>query len=202
MRPTGPVPTEPFGWFRKEINTVDDLKGLKYRTAGLAIDMMTELGASPVQLAPADIVPSLERGVIDAAEFANITDDRILGFPDVAKNYYLQSYLMCNNVFELSFNKTKHDALDPEVREHDPHLALDGGPDGLQPYRDLAPEIARILRPQGVFAVEIGWDQGEAVKALFEAAGFTDVKVVKDLGDRDRVVTNGPDPRVDPIPEA
>ena len=92
--------------------------------------------------------------------------------------------------------------LDPEVRDHDPHLALDGGPDGLQPYRDLAPEIARILRPEGVFAVEIGWDQGEAVKALFEAAGFTDVKVVKDLGDRDRVVTNGPDPRVDPLPEA
>lgn len=92
--------------------------------------------------------------------------------------------------------------LDPEVREHDPHLALDGGPDGLQPYRALAPEIARILRPEGVFAVEIGWDQGAQVKALFEAAGFTGVKVVKDLGDRDRVVTNGPDPRVDPIPEA
>ncbi len=92
--------------------------------------------------------------------------------------------------------------LDPEVRDHDPHLALDGGPDGLQPYRDLAPEIARILRPGGVFAVEIGWDQGEPVKALFEAAGFTGVKVVKDLGDRDRVVTNGPDPRVDPLPQA
>lgn len=92
--------------------------------------------------------------------------------------------------------------LDPEVREHDPHLALDGGPDGLQAYRDLAPEIARILRPGGVFAVEIGWDQGPQVKALFEAAGFDDVKVVKDLGDRDRVVTNGPDPRVEPLPEA
>ena len=78
---------------------------------------------------------------------------------------------------------------------------LIGGPDGLQPYRDLAPEIARVLRPEGVFAVEIGWDQGEAVKALFEAAGFADVKVVKDLGDRDRVVTNGPDPRTNPIPQ-
>ena len=88
--------------------------------------------------------------------------------------------------------------LDPEVREHDPRLALDGGPDGLQAYRDLAPEIARILRPDGIFAVEIGWDQGPQVKALFEAAGFTDVKVVKDLGDRDRVVTNGPDPRQHP----
>ena len=89
--------------------------------------------------------------------------------------------------------------LDPEVRDHDPVLALDGGPDGLQAYRDLAPEIARILKPTGVFAVEIGWDQGEAVKALFEAAGFSDVKVVKDLGDRHRVVTNGPDPRTTPI---
>ena len=89
--------------------------------------------------------------------------------------------------------------LDPEVRDHDPVLALDGGPDGLQAYRDLAPEIARILKPGGVFAVEIGWDQGPQVKALFEAAGLTDVKVVKDLGDRHRVVTNGPDPRTTPI---
>ncbi|MGV9007575.1 MAG: peptide chain release factor N(5)-glutamine methyltransferase [Brevundimonas sp.] len=91
--------------------------------------------------------------------------------------------------------------LDPEVREHDPHLALDGGPDGLQAYRDLAPEIRRILRPDGLFAVEIGWDQGPQVRALFEAAGFEGVKVVKDLSDRDRVVTNGPDPRTNPIPK-
>ena len=91
--------------------------------------------------------------------------------------------------------------LDPEVRDHDPHLALDGGPDGLQAYRDLAPEVMRILKPGGVFAVEIGWDQGPQVKALFEAEGFEDVKIVKDLGDRDRVVTNGPDPRTNPIPQ-
>ena len=93
------------------------------------------------------------------------------------------------------------DGLDPEVRDHDPRLALDGGPDGLQAYRDLAPEILRILKPGGIFAVEIGWDQGPQVKALFEAQGFTDVIVVKDLADRDRVVTNGPDPRTNPIPK-
>ena len=92
--------------------------------------------------------------------------------------------------------------LDPEVREHDPHLALDGGPDGLQAYRDLAPEVLRILKPGGTFAVEIGWDQGPQVKALFEQAGFAEVRVVKDLSNRDRVVTNGPDPRVNPIPQA
>jgi release factor glutamine methyltransferase len=93
------------------------------------------------------------------------------------------------------------DGLDPEVRDHDPRLALDGGPDGLEAYRQLAPEIMRIMKPGGVFAVEIGWDQGPQVKALFEAAGFTDVIVVKDLSDRDRVVTNGPDPRTNPIPK-
>lgn len=87
------------------------------------------------------------------------------------------------------------ESLDPEVRDHDPRLALDGGEDGLEAYRRLAPEIARVLKPGGVFAVEIGWDQGEAVTALFEAAGFGGVRVVKDLGDRHRVVTNGPEPR-------
>jgi release factor glutamine methyltransferase len=91
--------------------------------------------------------------------------------------------------------------LDPEVREHDPHLALDGGPDGLVAYRELAPEIRRILRPEGIFAVEIGWDQGPQVKALFEAAGFEGIIIVKDLSDRDRVITNGPDPRTNPIPK-
>jgi release factor glutamine methyltransferase len=91
--------------------------------------------------------------------------------------------------------------LDPEVRDHDPLLALDGGPDGLQAYRDLAPEIMRILKPGGVFAVEIGFDQGPQVVALFEEAGFGNVIIVKDLGDRHRVVTNGPDPRVSPIPK-
>ena len=90
--------------------------------------------------------------------------------------------------------------LDPEVREHDPLLALDGGPDGLVAYRELAPEIMRILKPGGTFAVEIGWDQGPQVQALFEAAGFSDVIIVKDLSDRDRVVTNGPNPRTNPIP--
>ena len=91
--------------------------------------------------------------------------------------------------------------LDPEVKDHDPILALDGGPDGLQAYRDLAPEIMRILKPGGTFAVEIGFDQGPQVKALFEQAGFGNVIIVKDLGDRHRVVTNGPDPRLNPIPK-
>ncbi len=81
------------------------------------------------------------------------------------------------------------ETLDPEVRDHEPRLALDGGADGLDAYRALAPEILRVLRPGGVFAVEIGWDQAEAVTAVLQAAGAQAVKIVKDLALRDRVVT-------------
>ncbi|MBW3616848.1 MAG: peptide chain release factor N(5)-glutamine methyltransferase [Proteobacteria bacterium] len=84
--------------------------------------------------------------------------------------------------------------LEPEVRDHEPRLALDGGPDGLDAYRLLAPEVMRLLRPGGLFAVEIGHDQARAVRPLFEQAGAHGVQVVRDLGDRDRVVT-GEKPR-------
>jgi release factor glutamine methyltransferase len=80
------------------------------------------------------------------------------------------------------------ETLDPEVRDHEPRLALDGGPDGLEAYRVLAPEVLRVLKPGGMFAVETGWDQGAEVKALFEAAGAQGVEIVKDLSDRERVV--------------
>lgn len=81
------------------------------------------------------------------------------------------------------------DTLEPEVRDHEPRLALDGGPDGLDPYRILAPEILRVLKPGGLFAVEIGHTQSKDVEALFEAAGGLEVWTIKDLSDRDRVVT-------------
>jgi release factor glutamine methyltransferase len=81
------------------------------------------------------------------------------------------------------------ETLDPEVKDHEPRLALDGGPDGLEAYRVLAPEVLRLLRPGGVFAVETGWDQGPQVRALFEAAGAQGVVIVRDLSDRERVVT-------------
>jgi release factor glutamine methyltransferase len=84
--------------------------------------------------------------------------------------------------------------LEPEVRDHEPRLALDGGPDGLDAYRTLAPEVLRVLKPGGVFAIEIGYDQAEPVSALFRQAGGLDVRVLKDLSDRDRVVAGYKNP--------
>jgi release factor glutamine methyltransferase len=92
------------------------------------------------------------------------------------------------------------ETLDPEVRDFEPRLALDGGEDGLNAYRLLAPEILRVLKPDGVFAVEIGWDQSAAVEALFRAAGAEDVRTRKDLADKDRVVGGAKKPLGNPFP--
>ncbi|MDR6529960.1 release factor glutamine methyltransferase [Caulobacter rhizosphaerae] len=81
------------------------------------------------------------------------------------------------------------DTLEPEVRDHEPRLALDGGPDGLDAYRVLAGEILRVLKPGAMFAVEIGYDQSQAVEDLFRQAGAQDVRTIKDLSVNDRVVT-------------
>ncbi|MBO9543330.1 peptide chain release factor N(5)-glutamine methyltransferase [Caulobacter sp.] len=86
------------------------------------------------------------------------------------------------------------DTLEPEVRDHEPRLALDGGADGLDAYRLLAPEILRVLKPAGMFAVEIGFDQSAAVEALFREAGAQQVKTIKDLSTHDRVVTGVKNP--------
>ena len=91
------------------------------------------------------------------------------------------------------------DTLEPEVRDYEPRIALEGGPDGLMHYRRLAPEIIRVLRPGGRFAVEIGYDQKEAVEALFREAGAVDVRTARDLGDRDRVVAGTKKPLEIPL---
>lgn len=86
------------------------------------------------------------------------------------------------------------ETLEPEVRQYDPRIALDGGQDGLDAYRRLAPEIMRVLKPGGAFAVEIGFDQKDAVEALFKEAGASDVWTIKDLSTHDRVVVGVKNP--------
>ena len=112
----GPMPTQSLGWFKKPIAKVGDLKGLKYRTVGLAVDIFNELGVSVNPLPGGEIVPALDRGLIDAAEFNNASSDRVLGFPDVVKNCMLQSFHQSGEQFEILFNKTKYNALPAELK--------------------------------------------------------------------------------------
>jgi TRAP-type mannitol/chloroaromatic compound transport system substrate-binding protein len=112
----GPMPTQPFGWFKKPIAKADDIKGTKFRTVGLAVDMYTAMGAAVNPLPGGEIVPALDRGLIDGAEFNNASSDRLLGFPDVVKNCMLQSFHQSGEQFEILFNKGKYDALPAELK--------------------------------------------------------------------------------------
>ncbi len=112
----GPMPTQPLGWFKKPVRSVADLKGLKFRTVGLAVDVFKELGTAVNPLPGGEIVPALDRGLIDAAEFNNASSDRLLGFPDVVKNCMLQSFHQSGEQFEILFNKPKYDALPAELK--------------------------------------------------------------------------------------
>jgi TRAP-type mannitol/chloroaromatic compound transport system substrate-binding protein len=114
--PYGPMPTQPLGWFKKPITKVDDLKGLKYRTVGISIDVFQAMGAAVNALPGGEIVSAMDRGLLDAAEFNNATSDRILGFADVSKVCMLQSYHQNAEQFEITFNKTKYDALPDKMK--------------------------------------------------------------------------------------
>ncbi|MFT3818934.1 MAG: TRAP transporter substrate-binding protein [Rubrivivax sp.] len=113
----GPMPTQPFGWFKRPVANLDQLKGIKFRTVGLAVDMYTEQGAAVNPLPGGEIVAALDRGLIDAAEFNNASSDRALGFADVAKNCMLQSFHQSTEQFEILFNKAKYNALAPDLRK-------------------------------------------------------------------------------------
>jgi TRAP-type mannitol/chloroaromatic compound transport system substrate-binding protein len=111
-----PMPTQPLGWFKKEVTSPDDFKGLKYRTVGLSADLFREMGASVTILPGGEIVPALDRGLLDAAEFNNPSSDILLGFPDVSKFFMLQSHHQQAEAFEIIFNKAKYEALPTEVK--------------------------------------------------------------------------------------
>jgi TRAP-type mannitol/chloroaromatic compound transport system substrate-binding protein len=114
--PYGPMPTQPLGWFKKPITKPEDFKGLKFRTVGISIDVFTGLGAAVNALPGGEIVPAMDRGLLDAAEFNNASSDRLLGFADVSKVFMLQSYHQNAEQFEISFNKTKFDALPTKMK--------------------------------------------------------------------------------------
>jgi TRAP-type mannitol/chloroaromatic compound transport system substrate-binding protein len=114
--PYGPMPTQPLGWFKKPVTKVEDMKGLKYRTVGISIDVFTGMGLAVNALPGGEIVSAMDRGLLDAAEFNNASSDRALGFADVSKVCMLQSYHQNAEQFEITFNKTKYDGLPEKMR--------------------------------------------------------------------------------------
>ena len=111
-----PMPTQPLGWFKKYVKSIEDLQGLKYRTVGLATDIMQGLGMKVTQLPGGEIIPALERGVIEAFEFNNPTSDRQFGAQDVSKHYHLGSYHQAAEFFEIIVNKDVYEGLDPDLQ--------------------------------------------------------------------------------------
>ncbi|MBL6958784.1 MAG: TRAP transporter substrate-binding protein [Rhodospirillales bacterium] len=112
---SGPMPAQPLGWFKEQIKDSSQMKGLKYRTVGLAADVLQEMGMSVVQLPGGEIQPAMKSGLIDAAEFNNPTSDKDFGMQDVSKHYHLASFHQSQESFEIIFNKTKYDGL---AKEH------------------------------------------------------------------------------------
>ncbi|MGA0792127.1 MAG: TRAP transporter substrate-binding protein [Burkholderiaceae bacterium] len=114
---TFPMPSQPLGWFKsRPPQKGSDLKGFKYRTIGLAADLMQELGMAVAQLPGGEIVPAMQRGVIDAFEFNNPTSDMRFGAQDVAKYYSMGSFHQAQEFFEIIFNKDKYNALPADLK--------------------------------------------------------------------------------------
>ncbi|OGK81414.1 MAG: C4-dicarboxylate ABC transporter [Candidatus Rokubacteria bacterium GWF2_70_14] len=164
-----PMPTQPLGWFKKPVRSMADLKGLKYRTVGLAADLMQAMGLAVAQLPGGEIVPAMERGVIDAFEFNNPTSDRRFGAQDVAKNYMMGSHHQATEYFEIMFNKRKFTALAKEqqaILQYAAEAVSSANEwKGMDYYsKDLQELITKdkvnvIRTPKDVFAAQIkAWD--------------------------------------------
>ncbi|MDZ4094157.1 MAG: TRAP transporter substrate-binding protein [Paracoccaceae bacterium] len=144
-----PMFAQPLGWFKNEVNTVGDLQGFKYRTVGLAADLMQSMGMSVAQLPGGEIVPAMERGVIDAFEFNNPSSDRDFGAQDVAKNYYLSSYHQAAEAFEFLFNKDTMDDLPPDLQ-------------AILRYGVEAVSTANTAKALRRYSADLKWLQAEA----------------------------------------
>ena len=170
----GPMPTQPFGWFKKPIAKVADVKGTKFRTVGLAVDMYTDMGAAVNPLPGGEIVPALDRGLIDGAEFNNASSDRLLGFPDVVKNCMLQSFHQSGEQFEILFNKTKLNALPAELKSIVDYAAQAASADmswkaiqrNSQDYIELKKQGVKFYKtPDAILRAQLeAWDKTIAKK--------------------------------------
>jgi TRAP-type mannitol/chloroaromatic compound transport system substrate-binding protein len=165
-----PMPAQPFGWFKEPIVSADQVKGMRYRTVGLAADLFQAMGASVSQLPGGEIVPAMERGVIDAFEFNNPTSDMRFGAHDVAKNYMLSSYHQASECFEIIFNKDRFESLDEDLQAILRHGAEAANTANFAWAMDQYSKDLEVLQndhgvnvlrtPQSVLEVQLeAWDQ-------------------------------------------
>jgi len=202
---TGPMPTQPLGWFKKEVKSPEDLKNLKYRTVGLSADLFKEMGSAVTIMGGGDIVPAMDRGLLDAAEFNNPSSDRLLGFPDVSKVYMLQSYHQPLECFEIIFNKTRYDALASEQKEILKYAAEAASADMAWKAMDrYSTDLAEIKKqgvkvyrtPKPVLAAQLkAWDA--VIKKNMEDPFFAKV-IASQRAWAERVVAFNVDVTVDP----
>jgi len=163
-----PMQNQPLGWFKDEIKGPDDFKGMKFRTVGLATGIYQFMGASVISVAGADVASSLDRGVIDAAEFNNTTSDTAYGLPDVRKILMTQSYHQPSEILSIDLNKTKYESMPKDLQSIMRWSIVAASADGewLQMAKnseDYAKLVARgikfIKAPQSVLDAELkAWD--------------------------------------------
>ncbi len=147
--PAGDTGAQMGGWFRNEIRSPDDLKGLKFRIAGIAGQVFARLGAVPTQIAAGDIYPALERGTLDAVEFVGPYDDEKLGFVRVARNYYAPGFWEPGARLHFMANQRAWDALPPPYREAIEVASGEANAEMLARYDHLNPQALRRLVAAG-----------------------------------------------------
>jgi TRAP-type mannitol/chloroaromatic compound transport system substrate-binding protein len=148
--PGGNTGVQMGGWFRKEIKTVADLKGLKMRIPGIGGEVMARLGAVPQSIPGGDIYPALEKGTIDAAEWVGPYDDEKLGFYKIAKNYYYPGWWESNSMYSFYVNLKEWEKLPKEYQAAFEAAAAEANMDMMAEYDFKNPKALKSLVGKGV----------------------------------------------------
>jgi TRAP-type mannitol/chloroaromatic compound transport system substrate-binding protein len=146
-----PMPTQPLGWFKFEPKTPADLKNLKYRTVGLATNVMQAMGCKVTALPGGEIMPAMQKGVIEAFEYNNPTSDMRFGAADVAKYYIMSSYHQSSECLEIEFNKTKFESLAKEQQAILTHsIAAASSTNLWTAYANYPKDLQTLIHKDGV----------------------------------------------------
>ncbi len=168
--PCGNTGAQMGGWFRKEINSVSDLKGLKFRIGGFGGKVLTKLGVVPQQIAGGDIYPALEKGTIDATEWVGPYDDEKLGFNKVAPYYYYPGFWEGGAMLHVFVNKAKWEGLPKAYKALIAAAAEAANCDMLAKYDQVNPAAIRSLVAKGT---QLRPFSQEILQASFDAATST-----------------------------